>query len=94
MDVLVPADPWNVVRPLQAGNRRIRFWSLPALEAAGLVELARLPYAVRVLLENQLRHCGRGHVAEDHVRQLCSWRPDTPGNLESLSCPLELFYRI
>ncbi|OPZ79947.1 MAG: Aconitate hydratase [Actinobacteria bacterium ADurb.Bin444] len=82
MDVLVPADPWNVVRSLQAGNRRIRFWSLPALEAAGLVELARLPYAVRVLLENQLRHCGRGHVAEDHVRQLCSWHPDTPGNRE------------
>jgi aconitate hydratase len=33
----------------------------------------RLPFSIRVLLENTLRFAGRGIVTEDHVSQLARW---------------------
>jgi aconitate hydratase len=48
---------------------------LDALARAGLVQLDRLPFSIRVLLENVLRHCGNGVVTEDHVRAVAAWRP-------------------
>jgi aconitate hydratase len=48
---------------------------------AGLRELARaaghdlerLPFSIRVLLENGLRHCGQGVVTEEDVLALLAW---------------------
>ena len=34
-----------------------------------------LPFSIRVLLENALRHAGRGFVTEAHVRELGAWTP-------------------
>ena len=51
------------------------FYRLDALERDGLVSLAKLPFSIRVLLENVLRHCGTGPVTEDHVRAVAAWRP-------------------
>jgi len=36
-------------------------------------ELPRLPYVIRILLENALRHCGRGVVGEEDVLSLLDW---------------------
>ncbi len=36
-------------------------------------DLARLPYSIRLLLENALRHCGRGVVEEKDVLALADW---------------------
>ena len=63
-------DPLGVLRTIRAGGRELRVWSLPALEAAGVAELTRLPYCTRVLLENVVRHVCEGGVAEEHVRVL------------------------
>jgi aconitate hydratase len=46
---------------------------LPALAASAGRELGRLPYSIRVLLENALRHCGRGVVREQDVMALLDW---------------------
>ncbi len=43
---------------------------LGVLAAATGRDLARLPYSIRVLLENALRHCGRGVVQEKDVLAL------------------------
>ncbi|MDH4045029.1 MAG: aconitase family protein, partial [Gemmatimonadota bacterium] len=48
---------------------------LQALADAGIVELPRLPFSIRILLENALRHCGNGVVTEDHVRAIAAWTP-------------------
>jgi len=48
---------------------------LRTLEEAGVAELARLPFCIRVLLENALRHCGRGIVTEDDIVALARWDP-------------------
>src|SRR5438105_4654121 len=42
--------------PVQVGGRSVQIYSLPALEAAGFPEIARLPYSIKILLENALRH--------------------------------------
>ncbi len=48
---------------------------LAALAQATGREVARLPYSIRVLLENALRHCGRGSVQEKDVLALLDWQP-------------------
>jgi aconitate hydratase len=51
---------------LAVGGRRYRIFRLDALERSGIGRLARLPFSIRVLLENLLRHeDGRSVTAED-----------------------------
>jgi len=50
-----------------------RFYSLPALEAAGLGKISRLPVSIRIVLESVLRNCDGKKVAEEHVRELAAW---------------------
>jgi len=52
------------------------FYSLPALEQAGLGAIARLPVSIRVVLESVLRNCDGIKVTEEHVRQLAAWKPN------------------
>ena len=49
------------------------FYSLPALEAAGLGKISRLPVSIRIVLESVLRNCDGKKVAEEHVRELAAW---------------------
>jgi aconitase A len=52
-----------------------RFYSLPALEAAGLGPVSRLPVSLRVVLESVLRNCDGVRVRESDVRALAGWQP-------------------
>jgi aconitate hydratase len=61
--------------PLALPDGTVTISRLDALERAGLVKLATLPFSIRILLENVLRHCGDGVVTEDHVRAVAAWRP-------------------
>ncbi|MGD2152333.1 MAG: hypothetical protein PVG79_03640, partial [Gemmatimonadales bacterium] len=49
------ADTYGSHGELQVGGERHRIARLEALEKAGL-PVGRLPYALRILLENLLRH--------------------------------------
>ena len=50
-------------------------YSLPALEAAGIGKISRLPVSIRIVLESVLRNCDGKKVTEAHVRQLANWQP-------------------
>jgi aconitate hydratase len=50
-----------------------RFYSLPALERAGVGRISRLPVSIRIVLESVLRNCDGKKVTEEHVRQLANW---------------------
>jgi aconitate hydratase len=52
------------------------FYSLPALQAAGIGNIARLPVSIRIVLESVLRNCDGKKVTEQHVRQLANWHPN------------------
>ncbi|MBI3479588.1 MAG: aconitate hydratase [Nitrosomonadales bacterium] len=53
-------------------------YSLPALEAAGIGKISRLPVSIRIVLEAVLRNCDGKKVTEQHVRQLANWQPNAP----------------
>ncbi len=54
------------------------------LEASGATDLDRLPYTVKVLLENMLRGAATQPdlVSSDHVRALAAWDASAPGEAE------------
>jgi aconitate hydratase len=52
-----------------------QFYSLPALEAAGLGNISRMPVCLRIVLESVLRNVDGTKVTEDNVRELSAWQP-------------------
>ena len=54
------------------------FFSLPALEAAGVGPVSKLPVSIRIVLESVLRHCDGKRVNEAAVRALANWKPNEP----------------
>ncbi|MEP7328524.1 MAG: aconitate hydratase AcnA, partial [Betaproteobacteria bacterium] len=52
-----------------------KFYSLPALERAGIGRVSRLPVSIRIVLESVLRNCDGKKVTEAHVKQLANWAP-------------------
>src|SRR3989440_1465615 len=58
-----------------AAGKTGKFYSLPALEKAGLGKVSRLPVSIRIVLESVLRNCDGKKVTEEHVRQLAKWDP-------------------
>ena len=61
---------------LQADGRQYTMYAVKALEEMGYGPIERLPYSLRLLLENLLRHLPRGLASETDVDNLAAWRPD------------------
>ena len=59
---------------LQAGGRRFEIFRLAALEQRGL-PVGRLPYSLRILLENLLRREDERTVRRDEIEHLARWDP-------------------
>jgi aconitate hydratase len=51
------------------------FYSLPALEKAGVGPVSQLPVSIRLVLESVLRNCDGKKVSEQNVRALANWQP-------------------
>jgi len=56
-------------------GKKGNFYSLPALEKAGIGKISSLPVSIRIMLESVLRNCDGKKVTEEHVRQLANWKP-------------------
>jgi aconitate hydratase len=59
--------------PLAVGGRSYLIYSLPALQYAGFGEIARLPYSMKILLENLLRHEDGRFVKAADVEAFAKW---------------------
>ncbi|MHB8881215.1 MAG: aconitate hydratase AcnA [Thermodesulfovibrionales bacterium] len=67
---------FNTLREFDLGSGgKGRFYSLPAIEEAGLGRISRLPVSIRIVLESVLRNTDGRKISEAHVRQLAGWRP-------------------
>ncbi|MEP7176387.1 MAG: aconitase family protein, partial [Gemmatimonadales bacterium] len=75
-------NPFGARASLRFGDQSAAVYRLPELARQGLGNLDRLPFSIRILLENALRHVGRGFVTEAHVRNLASWSPAGAGRGE------------
>jgi aconitate hydratase len=75
-------DPFGAVSEIDTRTGKVRYYSLAALERAGLTRLDRLPFSIRILLESLLRNVDGFQVTEQDVTQLAAWRADAPEEVE------------
>ena len=66
-------DTLKTRRTLRVGDASYDYFSLEAAAQAGLGDLARLPYSLKVLLENLLRHEDGRTVTVEDVKALAGW---------------------
>jgi aconitate hydratase len=65
---------FGALAPLSVGGKTFHFYRLDALKAQGL-DVSRLPFSLKVLLENLLRHEDGMTVTADDIRGLAQWDP-------------------
>ncbi|UYN92663.1 MAG: aconitate hydratase AcnA [Anaerolineales bacterium] len=68
-------DFFDTRSTLSVGPKTYTFYSLRKLEAAGLTQLDRLPFSMRIMLEAALRGCNNVDILEEDVRNLAAWQP-------------------
>ena len=67
------ADSFNTERELNVNGKTIHYHSLPAAQEAGLANIDRLPFTLKVLLENQLRHEDGHVVSKEDIHAFSDW---------------------
>ena len=63
---------------LNVGAQSFEIHRFEYLEKKGIGNLARLPFSLRILLENLLRFEDGNFVRPDDIRALAAWAPETP----------------
>ena len=66
-------NAFGVVRDLQYSGGSAKYYSLPALQQSGFPGVARLPYSLKILLENLLRHEDNASVKPVDIQALANW---------------------
>ena len=66
-------DTLNVRRTLNVGGKEYDYFSIEAATEAGLGDVSRLPYSLKVLLENLLRYEDGRTVTVDDAKALAGW---------------------
>ena len=67
-------NTFKTLSTLTVGGDTLDYYSLPALEAQ-FPQVARLPFSLKILLENLLRREDGAFVKADDIRALASWTP-------------------
>ncbi len=68
-------DKKEVAEKIHTYKGEAIIYSLPRLEELGYTKLSRLPYSIRILLENQVRHHDGYIVREEDVEAVAKWEP-------------------
>src|SRR6187401_720527 len=66
-------DSFRTSTALQVGGRSVQYFSLGALQKNGFPEIARLPFSLKILLENLLRHEDGRFVKKADIEALARW---------------------
>jgi aconitate hydratase len=70
-------DSFSTRSVLRSGHESFEIYGLNALGRGGVGKVARLPFSLKVLLENLLRHEDDRFVFADDIRALASWDPSS-----------------
>ena len=66
-------DSFKSRKTLKVGSKSYTYFSLKAAEKNGLKGISRLPYSLKVLLENLLRHEDGRTVTKDDIEGIAKW---------------------
>src|SRR6188768_3658419 len=81
-----PMNSFGSRGTLDVGKRKFEIHRLSALESAGL-KPGRLPFSLRILLENLLRNEDGKSVKVADIRTLCAWDPAAEPSAEIAFMP-------
>jgi len=59
-------------------GQKVTYYSLPALEEAGVGPISKLPVSIRIVLEAVLRNFDGKRVSENDIRTLANWNAKSP----------------
>ena len=66
---------FGALQTFELGNGQPgKFYSLPALEKAGVGPISKLPVSIRIVLESVLRNCDGKKVSEANIKELANWQ--------------------
>ncbi|HLE23680.1 MAG TPA: aconitase family protein, partial [Anaerolineales bacterium] len=71
----MPNDAFLARRRLATQAGEMTIFGLTALEQAGLTQLDRLPFSIRLLLESVLRQVDEQRIRSQDVRAVAAWAP-------------------
>jgi aconitate hydratase len=66
-------DSFKCLKTLKVGGKTYAYYSLPAAEKNGLKGISRLPYSMKVLLENLLRNEDGRSVTKEDIVAFSKW---------------------
>ena len=66
-------NSFNTRTEIRVGGQPVQIFSLPALEKSGFPGVSRLPFSMKVLLENLLRREDGAFVKADDIRAIAQW---------------------
>ena len=81
------SNHFNTRTPFKVGSQTYNFFSLRALEKTGLTKFARLPFSIRILLENLLRTEDARSVRTEDIEALARWNPSEKSGQEIAFTP-------
>src|SRR5450432_671186 len=71
-----PHNLFDTLQKFDLGNgKQGKYYSLPALEAAGVGPISKLPVSIRLVLESVLRNCDGLKVQAANIKELANWQP-------------------
>jgi aconitate hydratase len=71
--VMTSLDSFKCCKTLKVGSKTYAYYSLPAAEKGGLKSISRLPFSMKVLLENLLRNEDGRTVSKDDIKSFPEW---------------------
>src|SRR5690349_9572798 len=83
-------DSFRCCKTLQVGSKTYAYFSLPTAERNGLKGISRLPFSMKVLLENLLRNEDGRTVTKDDIQAFAQDRKSTRLN----SSHVEISYAV
>jgi aconitate hydratase len=75
-------DSFKCRKTLKVGAKSYVYYSLAAAEANGLRGISKLPFSMKVLMENLLRHEDGRTVTKDDIKAAAAWLKTRSSNLE------------
>src|SRR4051794_24576751 len=66
-------DSFRCCKPLKVGSKTYAHYSLPTAEKNGLKGISRLPFSMKVLLENLLRNEDGRSVTKEDIQAVAQW---------------------
>ena len=79
-------DSFGTWSSLEVGGRQHHYYNLQALEKKGLGDVSRLPFCLKILLENLLRNEDGELVKAQDIEALLEWDPVEKPSRKVLVC--------